>query len=206
LVHYPHALHLDRTWLFRRRATRAHHDREALLVFFGRHLARSILRTQRNALFLLGDEMSDRTVEFSRARHPAPERQDVSLSALFFGLFAAPIVWAGNLMVTFAINVHACFPGADPLGRAIQGFGFAWWFILACYLAALVLCAIAFFVSYRNWEASGSESEGHVHHLMERGEGRTRYLSLIGMSFNVLFFVAVLYGAIIMAIEPLCAY
>jgi hypothetical protein len=41
---------------------------------------------------------------------------------------------------------------------------------------------------------------------MEKGEGRTRYLALIGMAFSVIFFAAVLFGALIFAIEPLCAH
>jgi len=150
--------------------------------------------------------MTNNLVDFSRAHHPATHRERVSLTALFYGLFAAPIVWAGNLMVTYALDVHACFPGARPLGDAIRGFEFAWWVILACYVVALAVCGSAFFVSFRNWEATGSESEGHIHHLMEKGEGRTRYLSLIGMSFSVLFFFAVVYGFISLAVEPLCAF
>jgi len=150
--------------------------------------------------------MANNVVDFSRAHHPATHRERVSLTALFYGLFAGPIVWAGNLMVTYALAVHACFPGVSPLNSPIRGFGFAWWLILACYVVALAVCGSAFFVSFRNWSATGSESEGHVHHLMEKGEGRTRYLSLIGMSFSVLFFFAVCYGIIILAIEPLCAF
>jgi hypothetical protein len=39
---------------------------------------------------------------------------------------------------------------------------------------------------------------------MEKGEGRTRYLSLIGISFSVIFFAVTFVGIIIFAIEPLC--
>ncbi|HEU5018659.1 MAG TPA: hypothetical protein VFT69_11890 [Pseudolabrys sp.] len=150
--------------------------------------------------------MSDETVPFSRAHHPAKHRERVSMTALFFGLFAAPIVWAGNLMVTYALNVHACYPGIEPLSTPIRGFGWVWPVILACYLVALVVCAAAGVVSYRNWRITGSESEGHLHHLMEVGEGRTRYLSLIGMAYSVLFFATTMYGIFILAIMPLCAF
>jgi hypothetical protein len=150
--------------------------------------------------------MSEEFIAFSRAHHPAKHRGRVSLLALFYGLFAAPVVWAGNLMVTYALGVHACFAGDHPLDRAIHGFAFAWPVILTCYFVALAVCGSAFYVALRNWAVTGSESEGHVHHLVEKGEGRTRYLSMIGMAFSVLFFCAVLYGIISLAVEPLCAY
>lgn len=148
--------------------------------------------------------MADEVIGYSEARHPAQHRDRVSLTALFFGLFAAPIVWAGNLMTTFALSVHACYPGPDPRDTIIGGFGFVWPLMLACYLITLAVCVAAGWVSYRNWEITGRETEGHVHHLMEKGEGRTRYLSLIGLVFSGLFFAVTFVGIIIFAIEPLC--
>jgi Na+-driven multidrug efflux pump len=107
-------------------------------------------------------------------------------------------------MATYALATHACYPGHEPLERVIGGFRFAWPLILALYLITLMLCASAFFVSLRNWRITGSETDGHHQHLIERGEGRTRYLGIIGMSFSVLFFVITAVGAIILAIVPLC--
>jgi hypothetical protein len=88
----------------------------------------------------------------------------------------------------------------------ISGFGFAWPLIVVCYLLALAICAAAGVVSFRNWRITGREVDGHIHHLIEKGEGRTRYLSIIGMAYSTLFFAAVLFGAIVLAIVPLCAY
>ena len=150
--------------------------------------------------------MTDEVISYSAARHPAQHRERVSLTALFFGLFAPPIVWAGNLMVTYALAVHACYPGPEPLDDVIQGFGFAWPLMLGCYLLTLIICSAAGAVSYRTWTITGRETEGHVHHLMEKGEGRTRYLALIGISFSVLFFSVTLIGVIIFAFEPLCVH
>jgi hypothetical protein len=148
--------------------------------------------------------MSDEMIAYSAAGHPGKHRGRVSLGALMFGLFAAPIVWAGNLMVTYALASHACYPGDQPLARAIDGFDFAWPLILACYLVSLAVCAAGFAVSLRNWRIVGSESDGHLHHLTDIGEGRTRFLGIIGMGFSLLFFGAVLFGALTMAVETLC--
>jgi hypothetical protein len=54
--------------------------------------------------------MSDRFIAYSQARYPVPHPGRVSLTMLFYGLWIAPIVWAGNLMVTYALSVHACYP------------------------------------------------------------------------------------------------
>ena len=149
--------------------------------------------------------MSDESIGYSAARHPSPHRERVGLVLLFYGLFVSPIAWAGNLMITYALATHACYPGHDPLANVAGGFGFAWPLILALFLATLVLCATGFAVSFRNWVSSGTESEGHVHHLLDAGEGRTRYLSVIGMAYGVLFFALTVVGVIILAIVPLCA-
>jgi hypothetical protein len=150
--------------------------------------------------------MTHEIIAFSEANHPGRHRSRVGLMALFFGLFAAPIAWAGNLMVTYALATHACYPAGEPLSALAAGFGFAWPLILACYLIALALCLAAGLVSFRNWRATGREVGGGFHHLIEKGEGRTRYLSIIGMAYSILFFAAVLFGAIVLAIVPLCEH
>lgn len=149
--------------------------------------------------------MSDANIGYTAARHPSPHRERVGMIALFYGLFIAPVVWAGNLMITYALATHACYPGHDPLVRVAPGFDFAWPLILALFLLTLILCASGFAVSLRNWNTSGTESKGHVHYLLDAGEGRTRYLSIIGMAYGVLFFALTVVGAIILAIVPLCA-
>lgn len=148
--------------------------------------------------------MSD-DIANSLARHPSPHRERVGLGALFYGLFAAPIMWAGNFMVDYALVSYACYPGDSPLPSAQPGLGFVWWLTLGFYGLTLCFCISSFVVSHRNWRVTGSETEGHAHHLMEAAEGRTRYFGIIGMSFSVLFFIATLAGVLIYAFEPLCS-
>jgi hypothetical protein len=143
---------------------------------------------------------------YSLAKHPAPHRDRVGLTALFYGLFAAPIIWAGNFMVDYGLASYACYPGGHPLQNAQPGLGFVYWLTLAFYLLTLCVCLSGFAVSYRNWRITGSEADGHHHDLMEKGEGRTRYLSIIGMAFGALFFVATLAGLLIYFFVPLCGY
>src|SRR5690349_15491669 len=115
--------------------------------------------------------MTRETIGYSAAQHPSPHRGRVVLTALFYGMFAAPMARAGNLMVTYALPPHACYRGGDPLVQVAPGFGFASPLILALYVAALILSVTGFVVSLRNWRASGTEFAGHVHNLLDTGEG-----------------------------------
>jgi hypothetical protein len=47
--------------------------------------------------------------------HPSPGRHQVSLTALWFGLFAAPAVWSLQLLLLYPVVAHACFPRDRPL-------------------------------------------------------------------------------------------
>src|SRR5689334_22003498 len=131
--------------------------------------------------------MADELIAYSLAEHPAPHRGRVSLVSIFYALFTAPIVWAGDLMIDFALVSHGCYPGDRPLPAPAAGFGWVWPFLLATDLVALVLIASGALVALRNWRVTGPP-ESHHHHLMEKGEGRTRYLSICAMGFAFFFF------------------
>jgi hypothetical protein len=148
--------------------------------------------------------MSDRFVAYSQAHHPAPQAGRVSLTLLFYGVWIAPIAWAGNLMATYALSVHACYPGEAPLIHVAAGFGFVWPLILALFLVSLALCASGFVVSFRNWRITGPTQIASSDELVHVEEGRTRYLGVVGMSFSVLFFLITVLGVVILAIIPLC--
>ena len=149
--------------------------------------------------------MADEIIAYSLAHHPAPHRQKVSLTALFYGLFAAPIVWAGDLMVDYGLIGHGCYPGDIPLGQPTENLGYIWPLVLGCHLLALVLIASGFFVSLRNWRVTGPP-ESHHHHLIEVGEGRTRYFGIIGMGFATMFFMIAAAETISLGMVPLCSY
>jgi hypothetical protein len=148
--------------------------------------------------------MAEELIAYSLAEHPAPHRDRVSLWSIFYSLFAAPIFWAGDLMVDYALISHACYPGDQPLAAATAGFGWVWRFALALDLVALLLIASGALVGYRNWHMTGPP-EGHHHHLMEKGEGRTRYLSICGMGFAFFFFALTLTKTVALFFFPLCA-
>jgi hypothetical protein len=146
--------------------------------------------------------MPNDVLAYSLSNHPAPYRERIGLTAILYGLFAAPIVWAGHLMVNYGIVGHACYPGDKPLP---PGGPTAWmhWLLLGLDILTLVLIASGALVSFRNWRVTGPP-ESHQHHLMEVGEGRTRYLAICGMGFSVMFFLITATDTVALAFLPLC--
>jgi hypothetical protein len=147
--------------------------------------------------------MPDDLVAYSLAEHPAPHREKIGLPALLYGLFAAPIVWAGDLLIDYGLAVHNCYAGREP--HYDPEHGWIWPLILAFHLLSLVLIASGIAVAYRNWRITGPP-QGHYHHLIEKGEGRTRYLGIIGMGFGAMFFLILAGMTIGTGMVPTCLY
>jgi hypothetical protein len=107
-------------------------------------------------------------------------------------------------MIDYALVSHACYPGDQPLAAPTMGFGWVWVFALAIDLATLLLIASGALVAYRNWRVTGPP-EGHHHHLVEKGEGRTRYLSICAMGFAFFCFAVTLTKTVALFFFPLCS-
>jgi hypothetical protein len=144
-------------------------------------------------------------VPYSLSRHPASHSGRVSNWMIFYGVFGGGIVWSGHLILNFALTVHACYPGDIPLARPDSGAGWAFPLILGLDFLSLLLIIGSFVAAYIAWRRTGSESQGHHHHLMEKGEGRTRFLGISGMGFNVMFFLITMTDTISLAMVPICA-
>ena len=121
--------------------------------------------------------------------HPSPQRRRVGGAAVAFGLCAAPLGWSAQLVVTTSAAAHACFaqdvPLLLPLWPSLHRI------VLAVDLVALVLCLLAGVVAWRVWHKTRDERPGSGHHVLESGDGRTRFMAMAGMMTSGLFFVAV---------------
>lgn len=147
--------------------------------------------------------MSDDFVPYTRTRHPDPDRHAVSVTALLVALFVPPIFWAGNLMIDYALVGHSCYPGRLPLAVPSPTFGFVWPLTFALHLLTLAVIAGAFALALRNWQRTGPPV-GHAHELMHRGEGRSRYFSIIAMGWAAILFLIVVTQTISFAWVGLC--
>lgn len=134
--------------------------------------------------------------------HPSPQRRRVGLAALFFGLGAAPFAWNAQLLLSTALSGHACYPRDVPLALPI--WNGAWGILLAIGLAALALAVTGGLVSWRNWRRTQDEAGGSAHHLLDVGEGRTRFLAMFGLLTSFLFALGIVFATAGVLLVPLC--
>jgi len=140
---------------------------------------------------------------FTKARsHPAPHRHRVSLFALFFGIVAAPAAWNAQLLFSTALSGHACYPRDALLAAPV--WSSLWRVLLAISLIAIVISVASGATAIRSWLRARDESAGSGHHLVNTGEGRTRFLAMFGILTSLLFLVAILFATAVIFLVPLC--
>ncbi len=133
-----------------------------------------------------------------REAHPSPYRHQVAPAALAFGVFAPPLVWSLHLMANFAVSSSTC--NSHWLGSAEDVSGI----LLFSSLCALGICAAAAWSSWQTWDATRHEHRGAHERLLEVGEGRTRFLGLVGLVLAGGFFAATLFDTIALYMVPIC--
>ncbi|MFC5499709.1 hypothetical protein ACFPOE_19355 [Caenimonas terrae] len=134
--------------------------------------------------------------------HPAPHRERVSALSALLGLLLAPLAWFLQLSLNVALASQACFPKDMPLDAPVMRGLLP--LAAGAEVAALVLAAVGGWLAWRNWQRTSGERPGPVHHLIESGDGRTRFLALSGMMTSGLFLLAVLFDAVALSAAPVC--
>jgi hypothetical protein len=134
--------------------------------------------------------------------HPAPQRSAVGRRSLAFALLGAPTAWALQLTLGYGLAAHACFPGDLPLAAPV-------WtpvepVLAAISAAAFLLGLAAGWTALRNWRKVRHERPGSHRHLLEAGEGRTRFLAMWGLLTSLMFLLALLFTAFNLLLIPLC--
>jgi hypothetical protein len=137
-----------------------------------------------------------------RQAHPAPHRARVGLVPIWFAILAGPLAWSTQLLVNSTIAAHGCYPHDMPIASSI--WGNAHGVMAGIEIAALVLCVWAGLTGWRNWRRTREEKGGSAHHLLEGGDGRTRFMSMVGMLTSALFLVAVAFSALNLTAVPAC--
>jgi hypothetical protein len=134
--------------------------------------------------------------------HPAPDRHKARFGALVVGLAAAPVGWALQTIIGYSLVSASCYPGAAPLRMPVhpdlRGV------LVALNLVALAIGLVGHGVAYRSWSATRTERDGSAAHLLEVGEGRTRFLAMCGRLVSLGFLVATLFTSVSLLLSPLC--
>lgn len=137
--------------------------------------------------------------------HPSPHAHRLGYADIIFALFGGVAAWVLQLMVNYGVASHACFPRAG--GTRLAGINWAALVspLVLVNLAALLLGGAAVFVAWRNWRATRNEHHGGRHHLLETGEGRSRFLSASGIMMGLFFLLVILANALSLLTVPPCA-
>ena len=121
---------------------------------------------------------------------PAPETRSVRFHWLLFGVGAAPLFWAGQVMLAYGVTAYACYPGDHPV--ALADAGGLRLVLLLFDGVALAGCGAGALVSWRLWPR------------VEHGPGRNRFLALWGLLSSLGFLVAILFNIIASLMVPPC--
>jgi hypothetical protein len=128
------------------------------------------------------------------AAHPAPAVRAVTPAALWFGLFGAPVAWSLQLLASYALVAHGCYPDAEPMTMpVIPGLRAL---VLATGVAALAVALLAAGAAWRSWRAAQHEHKGGHEALLEAGEGRTRFMALSGMLLGAVFVLGIVMNVV----------
>jgi small-conductance mechanosensitive channel len=149
--------------------------------------------------------MAEHVMQAYGIGHPAPHRERSKNGALFTALLAAPTAWIVQLCVNYGLAAQACFPRwhmrpALPAHWAWLPAG-----LIAINLIALAIVALGIFMSWRIWRRTDEEGEGGHSHLINAGEGRTRFLAVWGIWSGVWFFIMTGFNTVALFGVPTCA-
>lgn len=137
--------------------------------------------------------------------HPAPGKSRVGISALWFGVFGAPLAWSLQEVASVAINSFGCVTpnGVTPPAGVQAGSG-TWLLLVILTVAMMVLSLAALFVAWRNWHAAHTHEEGEEEELLEVGEGRTRFMSMAGILLGAVFSLLITMNLVSIFLTPQC--
>jgi len=134
--------------------------------------------------------------------HPAPARNKASFGSLCFSLAAPPLAWSFQSIAGYSLSSEACYPGDTP--RTVPVFVGLWDLLVGINGAALVVGILGMTIAYRNWSATRGETGGNAPHLIDRGEGRTRFLAMCGLLLAAGFLVATVFTSVTLVMSPIC--
>lgn len=141
----------------------------------------------------------------STGHHPTPHGHRIGLAALLFGFGAAPTAWIVQLLINYGFSSSVCYPGPVSLTTPPQGWRWITPALFGLDAAAVLAVLAGGIVAWRSFAATRDEKEGDPHHLLEVGEGRSRFIALCGLITAGSFLVIVLFNTLSLILVPLCA-
>ena len=140
----------------------------------------------------------------SRSEHPSPHAAKVSLTHQAVGVMVAPAAWVLRLCVNFAIASNGCRP-ETPAQAGVRHPVDTESVMLAVDIAALLVALAAGCIAYSDWRLTRREKPGTRVDALEIGEGRARFLALLGIIVSLGFGLAILFDLTALLIVPYCS-
>ena len=134
--------------------------------------------------------------------HPAAARSSLSLSALWFGMLAAPLAWSTEELVGYFIASRVCNMKSS-VGAMSVALTTSPWFAGLSFVTYVVAFA-GLWIAIANWRRTREEHGGSGHHLLELGEGRTRFMSMWGLLASIAAVIGLVFITTQMVAAPLC--
>lgn len=147
--------------------------------------------------------VSDRTASGGFG-HPSPHRHRTGLAVQVFAFAGGPAAWSFQFIVNYAFASWTCFPRVAPRFSVVPGWGGIWGGLLACNLLAMTVAIVAAGGGLRVWLATRGEGGGLSGEVLATGEGRSRFLGVVGIMTGLLFLVAIIFDVIGLAMVPQC--
>lgn len=134
-------------------------------------------------------------------KHPSKSRQKVGWLPQLIGLFGAPTAWAGQICFSNILSSYACYPHETPLDSPIWN-----WLLpelIAISLTCFAIGGFSAYIAWASWQRSKDEAPGGKNRTIEVGDGRTRFLALLGALVSMLFMAAIAFTACgILLVKP----
>jgi len=139
------------------------------------------------------------------ARHPAPQRERVSLLELAFGIAGGPVAWFLMFNAGYALASWPCFPGDHRMQLPLDGYAWSWPTMVAIMFAGVIIALAALWVSLSNLRKNRAEARGGHDHMTESGTTLTHFLAMWGVMSGAGFAIASLVTGIAFIVLPRCA-
>ncbi len=119
---------------------------------------------------------------------PRPPVELPPRGLLWFAFLGAPVIWAVNLLVGYAIQATVCNAGYAPgMARLLPAL---------CSLLAAAVAVAAASVAYRAWRRTGTGEE-NPESLVGPAVGRTWFMGYGGLLTSLLFLLAIILTAVV---------
>lgn len=128
------------------------------------------------------------------AAQPAPAVRAVTPATLWFGLFGGAAAWSLQLLASYALVAHGCYPDAEPMAMpVVPGLKTL---VLGTGAAALAVALLAGGSAWRSWRATQHEDESRHDPQHEAGAGRMRFMALAGMLLSAVFVLGIVMNVV----------